>query len=556
MPEIKEYTSTVANSGLQPSETGIQATAGAARRIGAAYREAGSELGSAIQQVGTQASTYWEHREISKGAAEFSTFMAKATEDWNNVAKNADPNDPTIKEKFKEALNDRLSNFQDTFLTTGARQWSERQIDSFRNHMDEKMTADMGTLAAVAVEKNTRQLMNSSTLQAREDPTSLTEILGQNERAIDGIIASSPNLKGVQAAKAREGILQKINEETVKAAWIGKADRNPTAALKELQEMKSDDPTVKYMNSNEVSQLVRYAERQQKIDRLTDMQAKREQKQALTEQADNVISRSVLDAIDENTGKMKPGAGTAGLKALKAAGPLLENAKPGLVESAIGFFQRQVEGKEERADAPGAVQRLLARTTLAEADPLKLTDAELLKHVNSGGDDNITRASYAFIKSQMNPDGEKLSKTRTEFFKRYEAAIDAGIDRDGMKSAVGQMAIQRAETDALRMEQQLRKEGKDPSSLYDHSSPNFFGRPENLRQYVVSNQEIMAARAKAAKPSTNLTTGGNTAGAQEVINIPQGMSVREALEKYGEGKKFKTWDNRTGTLRKKRGEEE
>ena len=555
MPEIREYTSSVANAGLQPSETGIQATAGAARRIGASYREAGSELGSAIQQVGAQASSYWEHREISKGAAEFSTFMAKATEDWNEVAKNADPNDPSIKERFNEALSDRLSNFQNTFYTYGARNWAEKQVDSFRNHMQEKMTADMGTLAAAAVEKNTRQLMNSATLQARADPTSLPEIMASTERAIDGIIASSPNLKGAQAAKVRDGLTQKINEEIVKSAWIGKADLNPTAALKELQEMKPDDPQTKYINSNEISQLVRYAQRQEKIDRLTDMQAKREQKQALNEAADNVISKSVLDSIGDD-GLIKPGAGAAGLKALKAAGPLLENAKPGLVESAIGFFQRQAEGKAEHADTPGLVQELLSRTALPEADPKKLTDAELLSYVNAGGNKNLTRESFKFIKSQMNPDGEKLSKTRSEFFKRYEAAIDSGIDRDGMKSAAGQIAMQRAETDALKREDELRKAGKNPASLYDHNSPDFFGRPENLRQYVVSAQDITAARAKAAAASKNLTSGGNTAGAQEVINIPANMSVREALEKYGEGKTVKLPDGRTKVLKKNRDKEE
>src|SRR5581483_8597899 len=108
---IQQYESKVADSGIQPSELGIDATAAAARRIGTPYRESGQEIGSAISSVGDQASDYWAHREISKGAAEFSTFMAKTTQDWNQVAQNADPNDPSVAAKFRSSMEDKLQEF-------------------------------------------------------------------------------------------------------------------------------------------------------------------------------------------------------------------------------------------------------------------------------------------------------------------------------------------------------------------------------------------------------------------------------------------------------------
>ena len=107
MPNIRGYDTP--NLGLQPSETGVEAFAGAGRRIGAfgsqvaaTLSTVGGQLGSAVRNAGDAAVAYEDHREISHGMAAGAELIANLNDDWNNTAKNADPNDPSVAAKWRE----------------------------------------------------------------------------------------------------------------------------------------------------------------------------------------------------------------------------------------------------------------------------------------------------------------------------------------------------------------------------------------------------------------------------------------------------------------------
>ena len=96
MPNITPYQAPQ-NLGFQPSETGVEAVAGAARRLGAfgnqradAYNQEGQELKGAVADAGAVAVDYMDHREISAGAATFAKLQDNLTQQWNATAKTAD----------------------------------------------------------------------------------------------------------------------------------------------------------------------------------------------------------------------------------------------------------------------------------------------------------------------------------------------------------------------------------------------------------------------------------------------------------------------------------
>src|SRR4051794_3883154 len=110
MANIREYNAPE-GIGLRPSEVGVDARAAAGRRGGAFFNQASEALNqegarwkSTITDVGDVAVKWEDHREIASGAATFARMQANLTEQWNDIAKNADPNDPSIAKKFREEV--------------------------------------------------------------------------------------------------------------------------------------------------------------------------------------------------------------------------------------------------------------------------------------------------------------------------------------------------------------------------------------------------------------------------------------------------------------------
>src|SRR5215813_6871579 len=105
MPVIKPFEAPAL--ALRPSEIGVEATAAVGRRVGAFSNQlaqeterfgerAGRQFGSAIRDAGQVATDFVTHQQISHGAATFARLSSDPTDEWNAMAKGADPNDPAV----------------------------------------------------------------------------------------------------------------------------------------------------------------------------------------------------------------------------------------------------------------------------------------------------------------------------------------------------------------------------------------------------------------------------------------------------------------------------
>lgn len=538
MPQIRTYEAPQ-GLGLNPTETGIEATAQAGNRIGRFFNQAASatqEVGneaargysSAIKDAGDVAVQYEDHRQISHGAATYAQVNDVLTQKWNDTAKNADPNDPTVAQSFREnVLEPTLDKFREGFTTENSQKWAESHIDSLRNHMFEKTSADMSSLAADAVSVNVRQTANSLSNTAVNDPSSVPHLLDSADSMIGGMVDSSPNLKGEPAAKARMELTQKMKENIVKSGAIGAIQKSadPEATAAEWSAKYPD-----YINGDEIKMLAGNARQQIRAARIDQAYSDTIEKKAVQQKSD-ATEVGYLQSLYSDDPKQQ---GQVSTKAIVNDPNLTRESK----ERMIGVVNREFKPE---TDAKISAQSSTALFR-AMSDPNADTDKVRASIIAARGKDpgeagSINKSDFTDLMKNLEdvktPQGAALAQDRTEFFKRYAGTIDGTLAQSGIHSALGEQKMYGAEKDARRMEADLKTRGQDPHSLYDPSSPNFFGKPSNLQKYQVSMQEGMnyANGIGSGKPA-NPSGQGETVTGIDVKNAPAAPKVGEVRQGY------------------------
>jgi hypothetical protein len=179
---------------------------------------------------------------------------------------------------------------------------------------------------------------------------------------------------------------------------------------------------------------------------------------------------------------------------------------------------------------------------IRSTDPSRLTSNDAIYQAYGEGklntsDFNFLQKEYANIKT---PEGQALNNDRARFFKQYAGAITGSL----YDPVQGSPKMYAAEMAARRQEADMQKRGLDPHSIYDPSSPNFFGKPENLKRFSGTMQEDLQTRA-TAPASVNLTANDSKVTGVEVKDLaPAEPEKRTAGNTYMTPKGALKW---TGT---------
>jgi len=554
MPQIRTYAAPPLS--LNPSETGVEATANAARLGGRLYSQAAAatqELGnetqrfgaetasvgegvardvaSTIKDVGNTATQYIEHQEISHGATAWAGLNDQLTQAWNDTAKNADPNDPTVAQKFREnVLEPSLEKFNQGFLTEGGQRWAESHTESLRNHMFEKTSADMSTLAGTAASLNIHNTATSMSNTAVSDPSSVPHLLSSVDSVVGGVVDSSPNIKGVDAAKAKMDLTQKMRETIVKSGAFGAIQ---SAADPEAEAKKWATAYPDLINGQEELALGKAAKVQARTNTLLVKQTELYNRQL----AENAVHNGVNDAFAKNV-SIDPATNKVTLAPTYFKDVLDVAKKNPTAPNAATAVKAYLDwGESQQKPGPtvsdqGTVTDLDARM-FVDGNPTNSVD--ILKAEAAGKlsrQDAAVRLSLVKQRDLM-PNDPPLKSDRTEFFKRYAGTVDGYLAQYGIHSALGQQKMYAAQRDAITEEAALRAAGKDPRSLYDPSSPNFFGRPENIAKYHVTMQQGLDFAND--KGSMNLTGPGKTVTGVDVQNAPVEKPPMEGARKAADG---------------------
>jgi hypothetical protein len=425
-----------------------------------------------------------ENREVSKSAADSAKTLAGLDQKWNETVKSADPNDPTVANKFREeVVEPTLQALRDGPITEGGQRFAEATAQRFRNHFFEKTTSDMARLAGVAARQNIETLTNQLSNAALSDPTSLKTSLGLIEHSVGSMVDSSPNLGGADAARIKMELSFDAQKAIVKAAAVGAISANPDEGLKRF----SSPEFSKYISGADLKALEQRAKEVQRADRVEQNYARTIQKQEKQEASD-AKEGEYLQKLHSDDPKEQAQVST---RAIVNDFTLTREAR----ERMVGIVERKTKEETPSRVSSSTFVNLLRDLRATDVD----TDAVMSKAWEARLKDPGTEGSLsekdfnqfrAELVARKTPEGAALEKDRSAFFKNYAQSI-VGRDYDPV---IGSPKLYAAEMDARRMEADLRKQGKDPHTLYDPSSPDFFGK--RVGKYSGSMQVDLAVRAE------------------------------------------------------------
>ena len=344
MPNIREFQTPAL--GLRANETGVEATAAAARRVGAEYNEAGGSIaaggaaiGQSIKIAGDLYDDHLTHQEISRGGLALAGMMGAKTDDWNKAAKGADPNDPTVANKFlQESLEPDLEKFKEGFTTQRSQQWAESHVDAFRQHMFVKTSADMASLAGEAIKANYRQTTNSLANTVRNDPTSLDFVLKTYEDTLTSVVGTSTNLKGADAGRIKTELLQKGKEELVKSAALGHIE-----ATGKMPPWSTDPKYSPYITPSELKQLEVAERHYATLNRSEQRAAEQDADRKARVQLHSDMNALELSLYDDDGNLVASKDHIQKFREIVRANPVGANLEPGRVSGMFNGLTRMID---------------------------------------------------------------------------------------------------------------------------------------------------------------------------------------------------------------------
>lgn len=554
MPQIKEYTSQVDT--LRPSETGVESLAGAGRRAGAFYnqaaetqRQAAQDVArAAVAQAGAQedvaktysgvaktaaqaadsAETYVAHQEISHGAATFAQLHSNLTDSWNNVVSDpkTDPNDTSLAGRFREEqLEPQLESFVSSFHTRQGQQWAQEHVAALRDHMFEKQSADVSTLAGDAVVTNYSKAVNAMSNTARNDPSAVPFLLDTAKSSLDGIISSSPNLKGTAAARVRTESLLKMQEDIVRAGALGVAEKSggDQAAMDAYVKQHGD-----LIKPGESDQLTKAAKAYRVASATDEERARRLAKEQAEDKSEAKRDQYLIDINGDNS--------QTTMRQILSDRELTPKDR----EHLIGVIKN--EGKTAQSD-PQVYQGLIRGVFNADNPTTvydvmrqrgKLNDRDFdnaIKFVKLSQDAAVDNPTYKeTIRSTEKMFGtgpiglERHAQFMQDFLPQYLKAkregTDAGaLDTRDPNSLISKVLKDHPMSENDRLKDQFAKSGMDPNAL-----GNFFGPNTTINRVDVQE-------APAKPPSVGTTIKGYRFKGGD----PSKQSNWEKVEDHGPG---------------------
>lgn len=564
MPNIKQYEA--GNVGLNPSETGVEAAAATARRLGMFFnqrasaedmlakstedlgratgrlggdtgrlssetarlgqetarlgqeteslgafeggllKDVGARAGSAVASAGDVAVQYMDHQEVSRGSAAFTGLTARATQQWNDTVKNADPNDTTVGPAFMQGIEPELEKFKQGFLTENSQKWAEGRVDALRQHLSDKTTADMGVLAGQAAKVNQDKIANDLANTVRSDPTSLDFALATAKSSVEDAISTSPTLTGVEAARLRSEHLQATNVALVKTAALGRLEKNPNFDLAEFEKKYAD-----YIKPAEIQELQRAAKTYQRLAQGEVRQQRAEVRREAKDDFNGQVTKLLADMMPQKPGDPLRVPDDAYDRLRKLAVHPGATQEPGRLAAAI----KSVEAVVDRLNKPEPLGPVSHKTTMDILGKIRsgaVADTGAIYDAYGKGD--LNREDFNFLTKEFTnlktPQGEALGRDRDQFFKRFGPSIDPSV----VGNQGGSDKLYVAEMDARRQEGILRAKNLDPHLVYDPRSEYFFGKPDNISKYKQPLQQMLQDRTAkpAEKPITLPTVTERKAG--------------------------------------------
>jgi hypothetical protein len=472
MPTLKPYEAGV--QGLRPTETGIEATAAAARRVGGAYSEAaesvkaaGHAIASTVTEIGNVVQGHMAAMEINRGAPAWAATQLSLDQQWKATHEGS-PDNPVNGPKFlNDTLEPRLQAFRSGFFTTEGQAWAERQIDSYREHMYKKTTADAarghGNAAAINTDQTLNLLSNgvvnegteARTAEALKTWNDTATKMRLPQKAID-----EGNAKLVEAGIS--GSIRNSNGETGVPDWANKPEYS-----------KHWDP---------VEDRKKYDALQRTV--ATQSRVAEKSKEAQHKKA---VLNDYNGQINDLETKMLPTDGST---------PILPNKEqldtimrhegsryqPGSYRALLSKSNALAE-RMNKADTPDNISKPNMVDIWNQMTPTKEFSEYIDSNFRAG---NISQAHWNFLHQRwrelQTEDGKDFNEQRKHFFAGVQEAISPPLGDVTDNTTKTRMANFTLAFERRKAE--LVKQGEDPMQLMDPDSEFYMGGAQQLRNFL------------------------------------------------------------------------
>ena len=517
MPNITEYNAPIDQ--VRPDEQAASVAREAGGMQNKFGREAGESLGGAIARVGGQIGTMLDDHVastfISHGAASYASLFSNLTQQWNNTASKADPNDSSIMAGFTEhVLQPSLDKFTAAFdgAPEKAKSWAQESAQRLQQHFTQKMIADSGTRAGIAVQKNVDDMTRDFSNTVVNDPTALSHVVDTVKGSVDALVSSNPFLTPDEQARVRDELTPKMLRSVGQSAFYGMAQQNPDAAKAALAKGDFND----YMDAAEQIKAQHFAD-QVGRSKIEDQLRANELKKIQFKDAEDKSANEYLSGI--LTGKPPTAAQIASDPSLS----------PHMRENLVNFqfeHTRQLREKIENTPHPQQFRSLLGDMfDKAQKDPNNLSVQPIRDAFNKG---LLNPKEEAELETRFN----SLDKPMEKNFQGQILKVERSVSQNIIVGAMGKTdaslipgIVTNIERDAHAKLDKVRSEGGDVNPLLDPKSKDYLFAPPVVNSY------IEAAIGSSANPATKAK------GSVEVGTVKDGFKF-----KGGDAGKPENWE--------------
>ncbi len=515
MANITEY-STPQGDNVQPDEKATTAAREAAFAKNRFGREAGESIGRGIssfgpplQKMAADAERHTTFAQIGHGAAAYSSLFGDLTQQWNKIATESDPNDTSVMQGFREkVLGPSLEKFQQGFeaATPEAQRWALGRSGSMQQHFTEKMIADMGTRAGIAVQQNMGDIERNYSNIVLDDPSALKHIVESLNTDVGAMIASSPTMTPAAAARVQGELVPKLTERIARTAAYSMANANPQGAINAINKGDFD----KYMDGPEKLQAIKYAE--------SVARAKRADETHEYEIAQLEKREKEAAAATGYVNKILTGEGVTAAQI--AADPTLT---AGQRENLVNFqnsHTQQLREKKESTPHPEQYRQLLDDLfAVAEANPNNLSVRPIREAFTNG---LLNPREEAELEQRFNALDKPAERNFQNQVLNVRSTIKNSIEGKAIFDAEPERAvgiINRIEKDAHDKldAERAKPSGGNVSPLLDPNDKQYIFSPKIIKSYLTSPKASIAAQADKVRAGAGPTASGRIAPAAGTV---------------------------------------
>jgi len=473
MPKLREYTQQLAAPSNIPN-----------RRIDPAQYEVGrsiTNLGKSAYEVQAVEHQLKERKDLSNLEVATAEARRDLTTGLTEHVNSGGVLDDDANQKFDNNVGERLAKLQDGMQTSLGRERAAQVSGVLSAHFfetrDQQKILSEGALAKTNFLAATD--INRNVLLA--DPMQLDSVLQLTEAAL-----SDPNGQYAKIpATARVELLRHAQNDAAKSAAQGYIDIDPNLAKEFLMAGKMD----RHLSADDKATLLAQADTHIRARELEDERLRKKQQEAIKEE-----SHKVRD--DMVTRMFAPTENSQPVTAREIASAKLTP------EDREHVFHLLKNGDGAKDD-PAVVNALFHRIHAAGDDPNRIrSDNELFPFVGRGlSIDGLTKLQKQ-LKDVRDPNNQSYNAARKSFLTGFRSQITKSTQF--IADPKGDEQYYNFNTYVDQTLQRARDNGEDVFDYLTPNSPKYLGRPEVLKMFQRTPQQVIQEQAAAlrAKPGT------------------------------------------------------